>query len=138
MVISKNNNATQYALSVASLILAAAFLLAWLPCVEGQPGICPDYYGPFEPNPIGQSESCQNMMHPGSYLINWAHGAESEWDWQGWNQVNMEADTKYVITYNSIGELSIDKSHDSSLTGYALICCKNQGPDELVLCLEPV
>jgi hypothetical protein len=43
-----------------------------------------------------------------------------------------------VLTYDSSGELSIDESEDSSLTGYTVICGKNNGPEELVFCLEPI
>ena len=50
----------------------------------------------------------------------------------------MKANTKYVLTYDSSGELSIDESEDSSLTGFTVICGKNNGPDELVFCLQPI
>jgi hypothetical protein len=85
---------------------------------------------------MGQT-GCENMMSPGTYDIQWAHGPESNWDWQYWNQLDMKANTKYVLTYDSSGELSIDESEDSSLTGYTVICGKNNGPDELVFCLKP-
>jgi hypothetical protein len=48
----------------------------------------------------------------------------------------MEADIKYVVTYDSFGEISIEEIEDSSLTGFTLLCCRNQGPDELALSLE--
>ncbi len=117
-------------------ILFASLFLASLPCAGAKPGICPNYYGPYEPNPIGQPEYCENMMDPGTYSIKWAHGPESGWDWQYWDQVDMKANTKYVLIYDSMGELSIDESSDSSLTGYTVICGRNEGPDELVFCLE--
>lgn len=85
---------------------------------------------------MGQ-QGCENMISPGTYDIQWAHGPESNWDWQYWNQLDMKANTKYVLTYYSSGELSIDESEDSSLTGYTVICGKNNGPDELVFCLKP-
>jgi hypothetical protein len=56
-----------------------SLILAFLLCAEAQPGtmsgvvvspnpgICPNYYGPYEPNPIGQPEYCENMMQPGTY-----------------------------------------------------------------------
>jgi len=50
----------------------------------------------------------------------------------------MKANTRYVLTYDSSGELSIDESEDSSLTGFTVICGRNNGPDELVFCLEPI
>ena len=81
---------------------------------------------------------CENMIQPGTYNIQWAHGPESGWDWQYWNQLDMKANTKYVLTYDSSGELSIDESEDSSLTGFTMICGKNNGPDELVFCLQPI
>ncbi len=101
-----------------------SLILAILLCVEAQPGtmsgtavipnpgICPNYYGPYEPNPIGQPEYCENMMQPGTYNINWAHGSESNWDWQYWNQLEMKENTRYVLTYDQWGELSIDESED--------------------------
>jgi hypothetical protein len=49
----------------------------------------------------------------------------------------MEADIKYVVTYDSFGDISIDEVEDSSLTGFTVLCCRNQGPDELALSLEP-
>jgi hypothetical protein len=105
--------------------------------VQAQSGICPDYYGPFEPNPIGQPESCQNMMPPGTYTIDWAHGEESNWDWQYFDTLDMQPNTKYVLIY-SVNGLSIDESEDSSLLGYTVICGRNEGSDALVFCLEPV
>ena len=48
----------------------------------------------------------------------------------------MKANTRYVLTYDSSGELSIDESEDSSLTGFTVICGRNNGPDELVFCLQ--
>lgn len=48
----------------------------------------------------------------------------------------MKANTKYVLIYDSMGQLSIEESEDSSLTGYTVICGRNEGPDELVFCLE--
>jgi hypothetical protein len=131
-------------------MLFVSLILALFPYVEAQPGpisgiavvstpgICPNYYGPYAPNPIGQPEYCENMMHPGIYNINWAHGPESNWDWQYWNQLDMKANTRYVLIYDSMGGLSIDESEDSSLTGYTVICGRNNGPDELVFCLEPI
>jgi len=106
--------------------------------VTAKPGICPNYYGPYAPNPIGQPEYCENMMQPGTYKINWAHGPESSWDWQYWSQLDMKENTRYVLTYDSWGELSIEESVDSSLTGFTVICGRNNGPDELVFCLEPI
>jgi len=129
IIISRNTNKVLWVMVFASLILAL------LPPVEAKPGICPNYYGPYEPNPIGQP-GCENMIQPGTYNIQWAHGPESGWDWQYWDQLDMKANTKYVLTYDSRGELSIDKSEDSSLTGYTVICGRNNGPDELVFCLE--
>jgi hypothetical protein len=141
IIISKNTN------KALLIMLFASLILALFPYVEAQPGpmsgiavipksgICPNYYGPYEPNLMGQP-GCENMMPPGTYNINWAHGPESNWDWQYWDQLDMKANTKYVLTYDSSGELSIDESEDSSLTGYTVICGKNNGPDELVFCLE--
>ena len=131
IIISKNANRVIWAILFVSLFLSS------LPCVGAKPGICPNYYGPYEPNPIGQRENCENMMDPGTYSIRWAHGLQSEWDWQNWDQVDMKANTRYVLIYDSMGILSIDESYDSSLTGYTVICGRNEGPDELVFCLEP-
>jgi hypothetical protein len=103
---------------------------------NAESGICPNYYGPYTPNPIGQPAYCENMMHPGTYGIQWAHGPEIDWDWQYLGKLDMMADTRYVLTYDSRGELSIDEYQDSSLNGDTLICCSNNGPDELVFCLE--
>lgn len=111
-------------------------ILALLPLVEASPGICPNYYGPFEPAPFSEP-SCQNMMKPGSYNVQWAHGPQSEWSWQNGGQLDMQANMRYLLTYSSMGEVSIEESEDSSLTGYTVICCSNKGPDEIVLCLEP-
>lgn len=116
--------------------LFALLISASISAVESKPGICPNYYGPYEPNPIGQPEYCENMMSPGIYNIRWAHGAESEWDWQYWGQLDMKQDTRYVLVYNSRGELSIEESDDPSLTGYTVICGRNNGPDAIVFCLE--
>ena len=116
-------------------VLIALQILALLPLVEASPGICPNYYGPFEPAPFGEP-SCQNMMKSGSYNIQWAHGPQSEWDWQNWGQLDMQENMRYLLTYDSMGKVSIDESEDSSLTGYTVICGKNNGPDELVFCLE--
>ena len=129
--ISKNTIKSRWVMLLASLILAL------FPCVEAQAGICPNYYGPFEPNPTGLSESCQNMMSPGTYNIQWAHGPESNWDWQYFDTLDMQANTRYVLTY-SMGRLSIDESEDSRLTGYTVICGRNKELDALVFCLEPV
>jgi hypothetical protein len=118
------------------IILLASLILVLFPCVQAQAGICPNYYGPFESNPIGQPESCQNMISPGAYFIQWAHGAESNWDWQYFDTLDMKANTRYVLIY-SIGGISIDESYDSSLLGYTVICGRNEGPDALVFCLEP-
>lgn len=135
---------------VLLITLFVSLVLALFPYAGAQPGpisgvavfpnagICPNYYGPYAPNPIGQPEYCENMMSPGTYNINWAHGPESSWNWQYWSQLEMKANMKYVLTYDSQGQLSIDESEDSSLTGYTVICGKNNGPDELVFCLEPV
>jgi hypothetical protein len=76
-------------------------------------------------------------MSPGTYNIQWAHGPESNWDWQYFYTLDMQANTRYVLTY-SMGGLSIDESEDSSLTGYTVICCRNKESDALVFCLEPV
>jgi hypothetical protein len=119
------------------VMLFASLILALFPCVQAQAGICPNYYGPIEPNPYGQSESCQNMMSPGTYNIQWAHGPESNWDWQYFDTLDMQANTRYVLTY-SMGGLSIDESEDASLTGYTVICGRNEESDALVFCLEPV
>jgi hypothetical protein len=35
-------------------------------------------------------------------------------------------------------QIYLHESEDSSLTGYTVICGKNNGPDELVFCLEPI
>jgi hypothetical protein len=78
------------------------------------------------------------MMQPGIYNINWAHGLESNWDWQYWNQLEMKENTRYVLIYDPWGQLSIDESEDPSLTGLTVICGRNNGPDELVFCLEPI
>ena len=121
------------------LILAAllAFLaVAAIQPVDAAPGICPSYYGPYEPNPIGQPEYCENMMAPGVYNIRWAHGAQNDRDWQYWNSLDMKANMRYVLVYDPQGGLSIDESDDSGLTGYTVICGKNRGPDALVFCLE--
>jgi len=121
------------------LILAAllAFLaVAAIQPVDAAPGICPSYYGPYEPNPIEQHEYCENMMAPGVYNIRWAHGAQNGWDWQYWNSLDMKANMRYVLVYDPQGGLSIDESDDSGLTGYTVICGRNNGPDALVFCLE--
>jgi hypothetical protein len=117
-------------------VLIALQILALLPLVQASPGICPNYYGPFEPSSFSDP-SCQNMMNPGSYNIQWAHGPQSEWDWQNWGQLEMQANMQYLLTYDSMGEVSIDESEDTSLTGSTVICCSNKGPDEIVFCLEP-
>jgi hypothetical protein len=117
-------------------VLIVLQILALLPFGEAQqPGICPSQYGPFEPNPFGEP-SCQNMMEPGSYIVKWQHGAGG-W-WNEWGQLDMQANMKYLVTYDSMGQVSIEESEDSSLTGYTVICCSNQGPDAFVFCLEPV
>ncbi|RQW80810.1 MAG: hypothetical protein EHM14_03350 [Methanothrix sp.] len=129
-------------ISIAKKGLILAALLAFLAVaaiqpVDSAPGICPSYYGPYEPNPIGQPEYCENMMAPGVYNIRWAHGAENDRNWQYWDQLDMKANMRYVLVYDSQGELSIDESDDSGLTGYTVICGRNNGPDALVFCLEP-
>lgn len=131
ITISKNTNKALW------IVLFASLILALFSCAGATPGIWPNYYGPFEANPIGQSESCENMMTPGTYEIYWAHGSQSDWDWQYFDTFNLEANMKYVLTYDSRGELSIDESQDSSLTGYTVICGRNNGPDALVLSLKP-
>ncbi len=78
------------------------------------------------------------MMDPGTYNVLWAHGTQDSWDWQYLDEpLEMEADIKYVVTYDSFGDISIDEVEDSSLTGFTVLCCRNQGPDELALSLEP-
>ena len=78
------------------------------------------------------------MMDPGTYNVLWAHGPQGSWDWQYLDEpLEMEADIKYVVTYDSFGDISIDEIEDSSLTGFTVLCCRNQGPDELALSLEP-
>ena len=47
----------------------------------------------------------------------------------------MEANLKYIVTYDSFGDISIDDTEDSSLAGFTVLCCRNQGPDELALSL---
>jgi len=143
-MISKNTNITLL------IMLFVSLGLALFPHVEAQPGtmsgtevvpksgICPSYYGPYAPNPMGQPEYCENMMQPGTYNINWAHGPEANWNWLYWNQLNMKENTRYVLTYDSWGELSIEESVDPSLTGFTVICGRNNGPDDLVFCLEPI
>ena len=120
-----------------NVMLFASLILALLPCVEAQLGICPNYYGPFEPDLMG-NESCQNMMPAGPFNIQWAHGLESDWNWQDWDQVEMKANMRYVLTYNATSDLSIDEHVDSSLNGNTKICCRNEGPDAIVFCLEPI
>jgi hypothetical protein len=119
-----------------NIMLFASLILALLPGVEAQQGICPNYYGPFEPDPMG-NESCQNMMPAGAFNILWAHGLENDRDWQDWNQVEMKPNMRYVLTYNATRDLSIDEYADSSLNGNTKICCKNEGPDAIVFCLRP-
>jgi hypothetical protein len=118
-------------------MLFTSLILALFPSVEAEPGICPNYYGPYAQNPIGQSEYCENMILPGVYDVQWAHGSESNWDWQHWDQLDMKENNRYVLTYDFNGKLSIEEYEDSSLTGYTLICGKNNGPDEIVFCLKP-
>lgn len=78
------------------------------------------------------------MMDPGTYNVLWAHGPQEGWDWQYLDEpLEMEADIKYVVTYDSFGDISIDEIEDSSLTGFTKLCCRNQGADELALSLEP-
>ncbi|HPS91986.1 MAG TPA: hypothetical protein PKV33_07510 [Methanothrix sp.] len=77
------------------------------------------------------------MMQPGVYGINWAHGPEGSWNWQLWGELDMKANTRYVLIYDSMGGISIEESADTGLTGYTVICGRNNGPDELVFCLEP-
>lgn len=127
-MIKKINNAL-WLLVFGSLLLFS--------CAAAQPGIYPNYYGPYAPNPIGQQEYCENMMDPGVYSVLWAHGPEETWDWQYLDDtLDMQPNMRYVLTYDSFGEISIDESEDSSLTGYTVLCCSNQGPDDLVLSLE--
>lgn len=119
------------------LLLAGSMLFVLFPAVQAQPGIYPNYYGPYAPNPIGQPEYCENMMSPGVFNVLWAHGPEEEWDWQYLDSpLDMKANTRYMLTYDEFGELSISESEDSSLTGMTVLCCRNEGPDELVLSLE--
>ncbi len=121
------------------IMLFVSLILALFPCVEaqqGNPGICPNYYGPFEPDP-SYNESCQNLMPAGTFNLQWAHGPEECWDWQYWGQVEMKANAKYVLIYSPTGEITIDESTDFSLDGYTRICCVNEGPDAIVFCLEP-
>jgi hypothetical protein len=129
-----SNRSNAYVISVCALFL----ILASIPDALAQPGMCPNHYGPYEPNPIGQPYYCENMIAPGTYNINWANGDEDNLDWQFFMTVDMKANTKYIVTYSSNGELSIDESDDSSLTGYTVLCCRNEGPNALVLCLEAV
>lgn len=118
------------------IMLFASLILALFPCIEAQQGICPNYYGPFEPDLMG-NESCQNTMPSGTFAIRWAHGEESGWNWQDWDQIDMKADTSYLLIYSATGDLSINETMDSSLNGYTMICCRNEGPDALVFCLKP-
>ena len=119
-------------------MLFASLLFALFCSAEAQSGIYPNYYGPYAPNPIGQSEYCENMMDPGTYSLLWAHGPQENWDWQYLEYpLEMEPNMRYVLTYDSFGEISIEESEDSSLTGYTVLCGRNQGPDELVISLEP-
>jgi len=68
----------------------------------------------------------------------WAHGPQENWDWQYLDfELEMEPNMRYILTYDSFGEISIEEREDSSLTGSTVICCRNQGADELVLSLEP-
>ena len=119
-------------------MLFASLLFALFCSAEAQSGIYPNYYGPYAPNPTGQQEYCENMMDPGTYSLLWAHGPQENWDWQYLEYpLEMEPNMRYVLTYDSFGEISIDESEDSSLTGYTVLCGRNQGPDELVISLEP-
>jgi hypothetical protein len=121
------------------LLLFASLLVALFACASAQSGIYPIYYGPYAPNPMGQQEYCENMMEPGAYNVLWAHGPQESWDWQYLDYpLEMEPDIRYVLTYDSFSEISIEELEDSSLTGYTVLCCRNQGPDELVLSLEPL
>jgi hypothetical protein len=119
--------------------LPLAFLVAALfSSAAAQSGIYPNYYGPYAPNPTGQDEYCENLMDPGAYYVLWAHGPQENWDWQYLDfELEMEPNMRYILTYDSFGEISIEEREDSSLTGSTVICCRNQGPDELVLSLEP-
>lgn len=78
------------------------------------------------------------MMDPGTYNVLWAHGPQQNWDWQYLDEpLEMEANLKYIVTYDSFGDISIDDIEDSILAGFTVLCCRNQGPDELALSLEP-
>jgi hypothetical protein len=142
IIISKCGNTIIIILFVSMVLLSLCHVEAQPATLSGTEvhagaGICPNYYGPYEPNPIGQPEYCENMMQPGVYGINWAHGPESSWNWQQWVQLDMKENTRYVLIYDSMGGISIEESDDPGLTGYTVICGRNNGPDELVFCLEP-
>ena len=49
----------------------------------------------------------------------------------------MKANTRYVLIYDENVGLSIEESSDPDLTGYTVICGRNNGPDPFVFCLEP-
>ncbi|MDD4650655.1 MAG: hypothetical protein PHQ34_00340 [Methanothrix sp.] len=49
----------------------------------------------------------------------------------------MKENIRYVLIYDSMGRISVEESADPGLTGYTVICGRNNGPDELVICLEP-
>ena len=119
-------------------LLIASLPFVLFSSVEAQAGFYPAYYGPYAPNPTGQQEYCENMMDPGTYNLLWAHGPQQNWDWQYLDEpLEMEANLKYIVTYDSFGDISIDDIEDSSLAGFTVLCCRNQGPDELALSLEP-
>lgn len=117
-------------------MLLASLILAMLPEVIAQEGICPNYYGPFDPDPAG-NESCQNAIPPGTFTLRWAHGDEGNWSWEDLAQVEMTGDVRYILTYNETAQLELEGYEDSTLNGYTGICFANLGPDALVVCLNP-
>lgn len=117
-------------------LLLVSLMLATLPAAVSQEGICPNYYGPFDPDPTG-NESCQSAIPSGTFTLRWAHGNESNLSWEDLGTVEMKANVRYLLAYNETAEFELGEFNDSTLNGNTGICFANLGPDALFICLKP-
>jgi len=122
-------------ISIGALLLLG-FVFAALPGVVAQEGICPKYYGPFDPDLSGNS-SCESAIPAGTFTLRWAHGNESNWSWEDLAQVEMKANVRYILTYNQTAQFELAEYDDSALNGMTGLCFANLGPDALAVCLNP-
>jgi len=116
--------------------MLVSFDLAALPGVVAQEGICPNYYGPFDPDLSGNS-SCGSAIPAGTFTLRWAHGNESNWSWEDLAQVEMKANVRYILIYNQTAQLELAEYDDLALNETTGLCFANLGPDAFAVCLNP-